>query len=244
MEQKSAAGPGGIRQRVSQLVPLSVRRLPYQAADRAAATRDLRRLAIARPDLVAALEGKHDDRDLRAVYDLYVNGVSNWEWAVSWPTVLVLDALCEAVRPTRILDLGSGLSTYVLCNWARRAGVEAEIVSVDTSPEWLEKTRGFLDERGLSAHLIVMDALDTLEDRSFDLAFDDIGRIEERANVIGTVVRVMAPGGVVVLDDMNVRGYRGQVKAKLDAARWDLFSVRAYTVDPKGRFAMLTAAPK
>ena len=244
MEHKNAADPGGIRHRVAQLVPFSVRRLPYQAADRAVAVRDVRRLAVARPDLIAALEGAHDDPDLRAVYDLYVNGVSNWEWAVSWPTVRVLDALCNALRPRRVLDLGSGLSTYVLCDWARRAGVEAEIVSVDTSPEWLEKTRAFLGDRGLSARLIVASELDSLEDRSFDLAFDDIGRTEERANVIGTVVRVMAPGGVVVLDDMNVRGYRDKVRAQLDAANWGLFSVRPYTLDPKGRFAMLTAAPR
>jgi hypothetical protein len=62
--------------------------------------------------------------------------------------------------------------------------------------------------------------------------------------VIDTIVRVMTPDSVTVLDDMNVRGYRAEVKQRLDAAGWKLYSARAATLDPKGRFAMLTIAPR
>jgi predicted O-methyltransferase YrrM len=228
---------------VTHLLPLSVRRLPYQAADRVGAARDDRRLATARPDVAAALARAHDDPELRAIYDRYVSDVSNWEWAISWPSVRVLDALCEALRPRRALDLGSGFSTYVVCNWARRSGVDCEVVSVDTSDEWLEKTRAFLTAEGLRARLIPAREIDSVPDASFDLAFDDLGRTEDRASVISTVVRAMAPGGVVLLDDMNARGYRSDVRSVLAAAKWDLFSARSHTIDAKGRFAMLTAAP-
>jgi predicted O-methyltransferase YrrM len=207
------------------------------------AARDARRLATARPDVAAALERVHDDPELRAIYDRYVTHVSHWEWAISWPSVRVLDALCEAVRPGKMLDLGSGFSTYVLCNWARRSGVDCEVVSVDTSDEWLEKTRAFLTAEGLQARLIPARAIDSLPTASFDLAFDDLGRTEDRASVISTVVRVVAPGGVVLLDDMNARGYRSDVRSTLAAAHWDLYSARSHTIDAKGRFAMLTAAP-
>jgi predicted O-methyltransferase YrrM len=83
-----------------------------------------------------------------------------------------------------------------------------------------------------------------LPDSTFDLAFDDIGRIEQRADAIDTLVRVMAPGGIVVLDDMNVRGYRADVRARLKRAGWPLYSLRRQTIDQRGRFAMLTAAPR
>jgi predicted O-methyltransferase YrrM len=197
----------------------------------------------ARPDLAAALGRTREDSELRGFYERYVAEVSNWEWAVSWPTVKVLDALCDELRPRRVLDLGSGFSTYVLCDWARRSGNETEIVSVDTSDEWLDKTRDFLSHEGLRARFLPSRELDSLPGGSFDLAFDDIGRIEERAEVIPTITRVMGPGGVVVLDDMNVRGYRGEVRSRLAASGWDLYSVRPQTFDAKGRFAMLTAAP-
>jgi predicted O-methyltransferase YrrM len=221
---------------------MSVRRLPFQAADAVVATRDAKRLATARPDVSSALRATRDDAALRAMYDQYVTEVSNWEWAVSWPTARTLDALCAALRPRRVLDLGSGFSTYVVCNCARRRGDEIEVVSADTSDDWLDKTRAFLGREGLAAQLMPSRELDSLPSASFDLAFDDIGRIEERASVIPTIVRVMKPGGVVVLDDMNVRGYRGEVGSLLSAAGWPLYSLRSATFDAKGRFAMLTTA--
>ena len=61
--------------------------------------------------------------------------------------------------------------------------------------------------------------------------------------MIDTIVSVMAPGAVVVLDDMNVRGYRREVRDKLNRAGWPLYSLRNQTLDAKGRFAMLTTAP-
>jgi predicted O-methyltransferase YrrM len=228
---------------VTQRLPLSVRKLPYRAADTAVSLYDAPRLKRELPVVAGALEGVGTDGDLRPVYDRYVSTISTWDWAVAWRTALALDALCTSLRPRRILDLGSGFSTYVECRWAQRTGSDAHVVSVDDSAEWLETTRGFLAGEGLEAELMHADGLGSLPDASFDLAFDDMGRVEQRAAVIDTLVRVMAPGGVVVLDDMNVRGYRSQVKDRLDRARWPLYSLRRYTVDQRGRFAMLTAAP-
>ncbi len=244
MEQDAAIEPSRLRHRVTHRLPMSVRQFPFRAADRAVAELDKRRLNTAHPNIAAALARPKDFTELRQTYDKYVADVSSWEWAVSWPTVRALDTLCEELQPRHILDLGSGLSTFVVANWARRSGLDVEIVSVDDSPDWLAKTRAFLDQNGLSARLIDIGELSTLPASTFELAFDDIGRTEDRSKVIETLTRVMAPGGVVVLDDMNVRGYREEVRTKLDAAGWKLFSLRTQTIDPKGRFAMLTAAPK
>jgi predicted O-methyltransferase YrrM len=233
-----------LRHRVTHRLPLSVRRLPFRTADRWVAELDSRRLRTAYPEIAGAQQRQGDDAALRSIYDRYTTEVSNWEWAVSWPTARALDRLCEQLRPRHILDLGSGLSTYVVANWARRSGTDVEIVSVDDSPEWLAKTGAFLRAEGLDARLIDIAGLPELPDATFELAFDDIGRIEDRARVIDPILRLMAPGGIVLLDDMNVRGYREQVRTRLDAAGWKLFSLRAQTLDPKGRFAMLTAAPR
>lgn len=243
MAENAVANVRRALRRATDLVPLSVRRLPYEAVDRVGAVRDTRRLTAARPDVAAALERAHDDSDLRAIYQRYVKNVSHWEWAISWPSVRALDALCDALRPRLVLDLGSGFSTYVACNAARRRGFDCEVVSVDTSDEWLEKTRAFLTEEGLEARLIPAREVDALPGAAFELAFDDLGHTQDRASVIPTVLRVMAPGGVVLLDDMNARSYRREVASKLGAARWELYSARSQTIDTKGRFAMVTAAP-
>jgi predicted O-methyltransferase YrrM len=232
------------RQRLTGRLPLSLRKLPYRAADSAVALYDAPKFKRDLPTVATALEGVGDGSELRPVYDRYVSTISSWDWAVAWRTAVALDALCDALRPRRILDLGSGFSTYVECRWAQNAQPETEIVSVDDSPEWLETTRGFLAGEGLSCELIARADLGSLPAGAFDLAFDDMGRVEQRAEAIDTLARVMAPGGVVVLDDMNVRGYRAEVRARLDRAGWPLYSLRKQTIDQRGRFAMLTAAPR
>jgi predicted O-methyltransferase YrrM len=238
----STKQPVSLRHRATGLVPMSVRRWPYQAADAVEGRRDVRRLKAGRPDVARALARDFDDAELRRAYDDYVNTISQWDWAVSWPTARALNQLCAALRPRRVLDLGSGFSTFVICSWAKDAETATEVVSVDDSPEWLEKTAHFLEGHGLDATLISPDGLAELPPSSFDLCFDDIGRIEVRASVIGDVLRLMSPGGVVVLDDMNVRGYRGKVREQLVAAGWDLYSIRSHTIDRKGRFAMIASA--
>jgi predicted O-methyltransferase YrrM len=244
MHEEAAGAGHPLRHGLTHRIPLSVRRLPYTTLDAAQALADRRRLRAARPDLAAMVDHLADDAELHTQYRHYVTDVSDWEWAVSWPTARLLLTLCDGLRPRRVLDLGSGFSTYVIASWARRRGAELDLVSVDDSPDWLDKTRAFLAGHDLTATLVDAGELPSLPDAHFDLAFDDIGRSEVRARVIDTVVRVMAPEAVTVLDDMNVRGYRAEVKRKLDAAGWPLFSARAATLDPKGRFAMLTVAPR
>jgi predicted O-methyltransferase YrrM len=229
------------RRRVTGLVPVEMRRWPYQALDQLAAVRDQRRLHADRPDVAALLSAPRDHTELRRVYERYVDEVSSWDWAVSWPTACLLDDLVTGLAPRRVLDLGSGFSTYTECWALRRNGHDAEVVSVDDSPEWLDKTRAFLAAEDLSATLVPGREISSV-DGPFDLAFDDIGRVEDRARMVGTLARVMAPGGVVVLDDMNVRGYRNEVRAKLEALGWPLYSLRPATLDDKRRFAMLTVA--
>jgi predicted O-methyltransferase YrrM len=232
------------RQRLTGRLPLSVRKLPFRAADSAVAWYEASKFKRDLPTVAAALDGVGEDHELRVVYDRYVADISSWDWAVAWRTALALGALCNTLRPRRILDLGSGFSTYVECRWAQQAQTETQIVSVDDSPDWLETTRGFLAGQSLSCELVGRAELGSLPDSTFDLAFDDIGRIEQRADAIDTLVRVMAPGGIVVLDDMNVRGYRADVRARLKRAGWPLYSLRRQTIDQRGRFAMLTAAPR
>ena len=45
-------------------------------------------------------------------------------------------------RPTRILELGSGSSTFILANYAKKYG--ARVVSIDESDKWIKNTKALL----------------------------------------------------------------------------------------------------
>jgi hypothetical protein len=64
--------------------------------------------------------------------------------SVSVELAVFLDVLCRLIEPDRILDLGSGFSSFVLRRHlaSRDVGVHSVIWSIDDSPEWLEQTRG------------------------------------------------------------------------------------------------------
>src|SRR5581483_11179383 len=68
---------------------------------------------------------------LAPAYADYIARVSPDPIAVALPLATFLGVLCEQLRPQRILDLGSGFSSYVF-----RASAAPEVWSLDQSPAW------------------------------------------------------------------------------------------------------------
>lgn len=57
---------------------------------------------------------------LEPAFDEYVSTVSSPEMAASLSTVALLTATCSSIDARRVLDAGSGFSTYALARWRRR----------------------------------------------------------------------------------------------------------------------------
>ena len=112
--------------------------------------RDERRLQRRFPPLAGTEILAEATERLRPVFDEYVTSVSVPMAALSLETSALATVLCEITRPHRILDLGSGFSSYVFRRYAATASPQAEVWSIDDSPHWLEKTRGFLASKGFS----------------------------------------------------------------------------------------------
>ncbi len=74
-------------------------------------------------------------------YNQYISTISSQEWAISFELSTFLMILCDVLKPKRILDCGSGFSSFVFRYYMSNVTPEPEVWSVDTSPEWLEKTR-------------------------------------------------------------------------------------------------------
>jgi predicted O-methyltransferase YrrM len=130
-------------------------------------------------------------------------------------TAELLAVLVKATGAHRLLELGTsiGYSTIWLADAAEAVG--GTLVSVELDPERSATARQNLERAGLSAELRVEDAGGALRgsgDESWDLIFLDAER-PAYAGYWPDVVRTLAPGGLVAVD--NVISHAEQVEELL-----------------------------
>jgi predicted O-methyltransferase YrrM len=138
-----------------------------------------------------------------------------------------------------VVDLGSGFTSFVLRTWAASSGAEAW--SVDDSAEWLERTRAYLGEKGVSSERLLTweQASGAGGPRGFDLVLHDMGTMETRARTLEAALDLAAPGGVVILDDVHKPEYRAVAKAALEARQLPWYSLKPWTRDGICRYAWM-----
>lgn len=178
------------------------------------------------------------DRTARA-YEAYLRRPEpDAVMAASLPFARFLRAWCDAREPTRIVDLGSGFTSWVIRDWARDRRVD-RVVSVDDDPGWLEVSRNFVRDRGLPDGNFVRWEEFRWGAGRFDLVVWDFSGVRRRASATRSAAGRVAPGGALLFDDIH--------KARLwHRARWldwlgpaEGYSLRAFTMDGYGRYAWL-----
>jgi predicted O-methyltransferase YrrM len=159
--------------------------------------------------------------------------------AVSFETAVLLRVFCDQLRPRRLLDLGSGFSSYVLRSYAAE-NAECCVWSVDDSLRWLDRTREFLQRNGLcSDGLMHWDEFTNKGEKDFDLIFHDLGSMRIRAETLPAILPLRrAANGVVVLDDVNRRTYRNLAEASASGLGLGSFDLKAWTLDSFGRYSL------
>ncbi len=112
-----------------------------------------------------------------------------------------------ALQPgQRVLDIGCG-SGALTDAVARRVGPTGSVLGIDPAPEMVEFCRG---RAAPSTRFEVMSAEHlALEDASFDVvvsmaALHHIG-VDQRAEAVGEIFRVLRPGGLVMIADFSFR---------------------------------------
>ena len=181
-------------------------------------------------------------RQLAPAYADYVGHVSPDPIAIALPLAVFLGVLRDQLRPRRILDLGSGFSSYVFRAHARARDDSAGAVwSIDESRPWLDKTRAFLQQHDADApHLATWDEFTATAPAPFDLILQDFATLDARRAMLDRVIDLCRPGGLIVIDDMHVPGYRRATLRALDRRRLDYFSLRLFT-KKRLRYAYLVA---
>lgn len=175
--------------------------------------------------------------ELRPVYEHYVKEVSRADMAASLELGGLLLALCRTNRWRRLLDLGSGFSSFVFRYYARE-NPAAVVFSVDDDSDWLKRTRGFLE-----SHQLKKENLIPLQDflnqgvGSFDCILHDLNFVEVRIEYVEKVLALLAPEGLAIFDDVHKADYRLSLMKQLKSHPGKVFSLKPVTLDRFGRFA-------
>lgn len=191
------------------------------------------------------VDGKdYGNSRLRSAYVEYVAQISSPDMAMSLEAAETVFQICEHLEPKRILDLGSGFSSFVFRLYSAQASHEPLVVSVDDSPEWLKRTERFLRQQELpTTHLTSWEALIEEPDGAFDLLFHDLGDMVTRARTLPTVLEMASSPSSVVLDDLHKRPYRRVVKRVSGSSGFRVVSLRDRTLDEYGRFSSVALLP-
>lgn len=178
---------------------------------------------------------------LAAKHASYTKKVSTPVMAVSLEAASVLEALIILEQPTLIADLGSGFSSYVV----RQAPGSASAISVDDDPEWLQASRDFvaaeLGDR--SAEFVDLRTWrESDPSMRYDLIFHDMGSMEVRAETLDLVADRVAPGGLLLLDDVHKSEYGEMAHQLLHSRPFVTYDLRALTLDDMNRRCLLARA--
>jgi predicted O-methyltransferase YrrM len=166
---------------------------------------------------------------------------------VEWETGRLLATLVAALRPRRVLEVGTAIG-YSTLHMARELGPDGRIVTLERNPERIAQALDFWARGGVAdrIELVAGDALASLDRLGgpFDLVFLDAGKTEIDAYLERLEGR-LAPHATLVVDnllmsgeaalpegldtawgDESLRAARRTTKALMDSPEW-LFSLLA-----------------
>lgn len=174
------------------------------------------------------------EASLKETYVAYaaINGAE-----VGFPTSLFLASLCDELKPSVVFDLGSGWTSYLL----RKLCPLSEVWSLDTDVKWLNRTVAFCSENGVAddgRFVSWDDDLLVSYTGKAQLVVHDAGDRHFRMRVLSRALDLVAPGGIIVLDDMHKGDLREFVVTALRARpEFVLEDTRDKTFDEATRYA-------
>jgi predicted O-methyltransferase YrrM len=183
---------------------------------------------------------------LAAEHTRYCKDISSEKMAADLGFATFLQLWCLAATPKKVVDLGSGFTSYVLRRYAKAAaaaGHPCEVWSVDDDAAWLGRTRDYLAEmKQDGAHLMVWHEFIKVAPHDFDLVVHDAGSMQFRADNLGNALDLARSGGLVLLDDVHRFEYRAHALDLLAQRGYKFLSVRALR-DGYGRYPYAVFKP-
>lgn len=212
----------------------SYRKIGSLLAERSRGGRDAPRVRAEFPWMDATPTGG-GDAELIAEHAKYCREVSSEKMAVSLQAAAFLARWCAERKPRKVVDLGSGFSSWVLRRHAKAVG-GCEVWSVDDDAAWLGRTRDYLVKMGVPTERVMTwpEFVASGAD-GFDLVFHDAGSMQFRADNLGVALDLAAAGGTVLLDDVHRFDYRVVAQAEVARRGLECLSTHAWR-DGYGRY--------
>ena len=184
--------------------------------------------------------------------EYYIKNVSGGNHPISMELSRYLYDLCWKRRPKKILDRGSGFSSFLFRKYAfdihscpslmsidRRRGLD--IYTVDNKKEWLDKAKEFVEYCGLKAYnfYIWPEFLKQNHDeRKYDLILEDF-YFPVRPKSLPKIIELLAPNGYLILDDAHIISYKDAIYKAEKRFNITVKYLVKETADKSGRFSAL-----
>ena len=182
--------------------------------------------------------------ELSPLHRLYTQLVSPADMALSLETAALLVATTRMCVPTNgaVADLGSGFSSAAL-RLALLGGPTLTLRSVDDDPRWLDRSAAFIDHLGLTTDGLSDWPAFEAESVAYDLILNDLGHLMSRRAAMKVAWARLKPGGVIIVDDMQMPGFRRWIRAWVHAQGGAAFSAHRWTGDVYHRHAWIVVKP-
>ena len=162
---------------------------------------------------------EENTKKLKPYYSEYVNHISSPEMAASMELAGFMYTLCKANQYKKVLDLGSGLSSFIFRLYAKET-LGVEVYSVDDDAAWLTKTRGYLEQHHLDTNnMFTLQQFVDLKESGFDCILHDLNFVEVRIQYVDFVFRSAKKNGLIIMDDVHKMDYRFALLKKLKSLK-------------------------
>jgi predicted O-methyltransferase YrrM len=184
------------------------------------------------------LEMEQHKKKLRPYYEHYIRDISRADMAASLELAAFIFSLCKINQFKKVLDMGSGLSSFIFRLYAKEnPGVN--VFSIDDDAAWLEKTKGFLEHYRLDTkNMYTLNEFLKKEDKAFDCILHDLNFVEVRINYVEKLMELSKQNGLVIFDDVHKPDYLFALLIKLKNFKSSIYNMKPVTVDSYGRFSL------
>ena len=178
-------------------------------------------------------------QELSEAYHHYVSNISSANMAISLELAAFFYAVCEERNSKKILDLGSGFSSFVAGKYAQ-SNDAISCWSVDDNAGWLEKTKEYLSNHHITSNrCLLLEEFIRSNESKFDLMLLDLNFGEVRKDFIRLTVERGNSGAIILFDDAHKPDYRYEVLRQCRLLSVTLYDIKKYTNDSYGRYALL-----
>tara|TARA_R110002050_G_scaffold112135_7_gene226227 strand:+ start:1100 stop:1681 length:582 start_codon:yes stop_codon:yes gene_type:complete len=153
------------------------------------------------------------EEKLNKSYTEYTTSVSNEGMAISRESCLYILKFCLENKPLKIIDLGSGITSYTLRLYQQYSNDDVIVFSVDDNEKWLQKSKEFCDKHELDvSNFFYGIELINEHKNKFDLVIHDYGNMKTRTSNIVNAFDLAKTGGDIIYDDCHKKNYYKTLK--------------------------------